>query len=294
MSETAENVLLSSLSSISNTFNNNGPSFNFHSNISTEELLTVRTPPMQKFLRENVTKYHTEGGYVLDAGCGSGKDSALLISNGFQNLVSCDLSDGMVSLAKRNKAAFLEQEKTDYSKWEIFEASLVTLKEQIVSKPELPQQYDNILCIGNTLPFILDKKDAFESMKSFAGLLRSGGALIIDHRNFHPMINKGKVNKNGFNPCTLEKFNNLNDIIPHVIKSPGEERKPLVAFLEFQRGDGIKMYFSYRIYTPETMTEIAKQTFGPDVKVEVFFDLKPPSESPEEDACWVTYVITKP
>ena len=72
MSETAEKVLLSSLSSISNTSNNNGPSFNFHSNISTEELLTVRTPAMQKFLRENVAKFHTDGGYVLDAGCGSG------------------------------------------------------------------------------------------------------------------------------------------------------------------------------------------------------------------------------
>ena len=54
------------------------------------------------------------------------------------------------------------------------------------------------------------------------------------------------------------------------------------------------MYFSYRIYTPETMTELAKQTFGSDVKVNVYFDLKPPAESPEEDACWVTYVIEKP
>ena len=54
------------------------------------------------------------------------------------------------------------------------------------------------------------------------------------------------------------------------------------------------MYFSYRIYTPETMTELAKRTFGPDVKVNVYFDLKPPAESPEEDACWVTYVIEKP
>ena len=39
---------------------------------------------------------------------------------------------------------------------EVFEANLSTLKEQVVSKPELPQQYDNILCIGNTLPFILE------------------------------------------------------------------------------------------------------------------------------------------
>ena len=50
---------------------------------------------------------------------------------------------------------------------------------------------------------ICSKNDALECMKSFSGLLRSGGALIIDHRNFHPMIHKGKVNKNGFNPCTL-------------------------------------------------------------------------------------------
>ena len=32
-------------------------------------------------------------------------------------MVSCDLSDGMVSLTKRNKAAFLEQGKTEYSRW---------------------------------------------------------------------------------------------------------------------------------------------------------------------------------
>ena len=50
---------------------------------------------------------------------------------------------------------------------------------------------------------VCSKNDALECMKSFSGLLRSGGALIIDHRNFHPMIHKGKVNKNGFNPCTL-------------------------------------------------------------------------------------------
>ena len=39
------------------------------------------------------------------------------------------------------------------------------------------------------------------AFKNAEKLLRKGGALLVDHRNFLPAILNGKMNRNGFSPC---------------------------------------------------------------------------------------------
>ena len=41
-----------------------------------------------------------------------------------------------------------------------------------------------------------------EAFKNASQLLRKGGAFVVDHRNFLPAILHGKMNRNGFNPCS--------------------------------------------------------------------------------------------
>ena len=49
-----------------------------------------------------------------------------------------------------------------------------------------------------------------------------------------------------------------------------------------------------RILTPESITEVAKATFGKDVKITTYYDLKSADSMDIKDACWITYVIEKP
>ena len=55
-----------------------------------------------------------------------------------------------------------------------------------------------------------------------------------------------------------------------------------------------KVHMVQRILTPEAITEVAKATFGEDVKITTYYDLKSADSMDIKDACWITYVIEKP
>lgn len=54
------------------------------------------------------------------------------------------------------------------------------------------------------------------------------------------------------------------------------------------------MHIVQRVLTPETITEVAKATFGEDVKITTYYDLKSSDSMDIKEACWITYVIEKP
>ncbi|XP_068627916.1 glycine N-methyltransferase [Battus philenor] len=128
---------------------------------------------------------------VLDAACGTGIDSMMLVDEGFK-VVSVDASDKMLKHAL--KARWEKRKDKRYDEWVIEEASWETLPRDIQSF--LPgAKFDAVICLGNSFAHLLDEYEDQRTqrmcLENFARVLKPGGLLFIDHRNYDAMIDSG-------------------------------------------------------------------------------------------------------
>ncbi|CAI5695357.1 unnamed protein product [Oreochromis niloticus] len=128
---------------------------------------------------------------VLDVACGTGIDSIMLVEEGF-NLVSVDASDKMLKYAL--KARWDRRKEPAFDQWVIEEANWLTLSEDI-QKPG--DGFDAVICLGNSfahLPdFKGDQSDQKLALHNIASMVRPGGILIIDHRNYDYILETGRA-----------------------------------------------------------------------------------------------------
>lgn len=132
---------------------------------------------------------------VLDAACGTGVDSVLLIEAGFK-VKSIDASDKMLKYARKLRWQ-RHREENLFDDWEIGEGDWLDLDncEDTVHHPE--GGYDCVVCIGNSfahLPDFAGDQSAHKlAISNFHKMLKIGGILIIDHRNYDHIIKHGKL-----------------------------------------------------------------------------------------------------
>lgn len=110
-----------------------------------------------------------EGLDVLDAACGTGHH-AIALARGGHRVVGADLSRSMVERARENAAAA----GADVT---FAVAGLGNLATQGAT-------FDAVLCLGNSLPHLLSASAVLEALADFATVLRPGGQLVIQNRNF--------------------------------------------------------------------------------------------------------------
>jgi glycine/sarcosine N-methyltransferase len=106
---------------------------------------------------------------VLDAACGTGHHAIVLARRGYQ-VVGADLSTAMVERARQNAA----DQGVDGT---FAVASLGELA-------SLGRTFDAALCLGNSLPHLLSASAVAQALSDFAAVLRPGGLLVIQNRNF--------------------------------------------------------------------------------------------------------------
>jgi SAM-dependent methyltransferase len=106
---------------------------------------------------------------VLDAACGTGRHAIALAQRGYQ-AEGADLSAAMIEQAARNAA-------TAGVEVSFFAAGLGRLA-------VLGQRYDAVLCLGNSLPHLLTGEAVARALADFAAVLRPGGLLVVQNRNF--------------------------------------------------------------------------------------------------------------
>jgi glycine/sarcosine N-methyltransferase len=106
---------------------------------------------------------------VLDAACGTGHHAIALAGRGYQ-VVGADLSAPMIERARDN-AATAGVEVT------FAVAGLGQLS-------SLEKTFDAVLCLGNSLPHLLTAAAVEAALADFAAVLRPGGLLILQNRNF--------------------------------------------------------------------------------------------------------------
>ncbi len=131
--------------------------------------LALEMPFLERQLRE------IGANSVLDAACGTGMHALALAQAGFQ-VAGADLSAGMIARAQVNaQAAGLEIPFKTAGFGELAAAFG-------------PQSFDAIFCLGNSLPHLLTLKLLSAALADFALVLKPGGLVIIQNRNFDAVM----------------------------------------------------------------------------------------------------------
>jgi len=105
---------------------------------------------------------------VLDAACGSGGHALWLARQGYE-VTGADVSPVMIALARQKAAA-------DGFGVPFVVSDLANLQTATI--------YDAVLCLGNSLPHLLTQDDLVAALRGMAGLLRTGGALVLQNLNY--------------------------------------------------------------------------------------------------------------
>ena len=107
---------------------------------------------------------------VLDAGCGTGFHSILLAKLGLE-VTGFDSSSEMVKRATENSRAHNVHITFHQSTFQ--DVSLC-----------MDEQFDAVICMGNSLPHLLTEGEVVLSLTNFFNLLSEGGILVIQYLNY--------------------------------------------------------------------------------------------------------------
>jgi SAM-dependent methyltransferase len=118
-----------------------------------------------------------DGLRVLDAACGTGQHTIALARRGHQ-AVGADLSRPMVDRARENAAAA--------------GADVTFAVAGLGNLATLGGTFDVALCLGNSLPHLLTASAVDGALTDFATVLRPGGLLVIQNRNFDRVCSERK------------------------------------------------------------------------------------------------------
>lgn len=239
---------------------------------------------------------------IIDVACGTGVDSMLLLEAGFK-VTSTDASYQMLKYALKKRWA--KRKEPAYDQWEIEEANWLNLSGDLGRADLPPGGYDAVLCIGNSFPHLLDmngdKKDMRSALKNFKKVLKPGGILVVDHRNFDAALDTGVVpsknvyyqsqfhvdidtmtlHKNG-KPCLVSLHYTMNvptedgeiilDHLPtHNLPPQKNGKHTKKRNIQTQKSTFTLNYYPHRL---QEFGELVKEVFGKDAKHTVYGDFE--------------------
>lgn len=112
---------------------------------------------------------------VLDAACGTGQHLIALAKQGF-NCTGSDISEKMIAIAKETANAA----KLSINFKQVGFGQLSNSFDQ--------QSFDSLICLGNSLPHVLEEEEMITTLTDFHAVLRPGGRLVIQNRNFDSVL----------------------------------------------------------------------------------------------------------
>ncbi|CAM4649916.1 hypothetical protein PO909_011318 [Leuciscus waleckii] len=233
---------------------------------------------------------------VLDVACGTGVDSIMLVEEGFK-VVSVDASDKMLKYALKER--WERRKEPAFDNWVIEEANWLTLHED-VKKPG--DGFDAVICLGNSfahLPdFKGDQSDQKLALQNIASMVKPGGILIIDHRNYDYILETGQApqGKNIYYKSDLRQ-----DISTSVL---WVNNKPHMITLDYTLilpqpediqtpPETSKFRLSYYPHRVESFKEILRASFFGKCEHNVYGDFKQYTPGQGEVPCYFIHVVKK-
>jgi len=232
---------------------------------------------------------------ILDAACGTGVDSMMLVEEGFE-VTSTDASDKMLKYALKER--WNRRKQPEFDRWQIEEGNWLTLVDdvsssyvgQISNGDQLPQ-FDAVLCLGNSFAHLPDFEGNLSSQRraiaNFLELVRPGGFLLIDHRNYDEILRSGAVPTNNiyYNSshishikCSTLYINGKANMVTMDYYMNPTSLAPLFG-IEFSKNLAAHHFrLSYYPHQLEEFTEMLRDVAGPDAKHTVYGDFRPLGE----------------
>ena len=118
---------------------------------------------------------HRSSARILDAACATGMHTLAFAKMGYQ-MHGADISSGMIAQAHKN--AEIEQLSVNFQ----------TARFGDLSQTFGGEQFDAVLCLGNSLPHVSSLVDLHDTLMDFANCLRPNGMLILQNRNFESVL----------------------------------------------------------------------------------------------------------
>jgi glycine/sarcosine N-methyltransferase len=127
---------------------------------------------------DSVTPSHDHPLRILDAACGTGMHAIALAQKGYR-LSGSDISAGMITHAQANA-----------------QEAGVDIRFETVGFGNLastfgPHTHNCLLCLGNSLPHLLNREERISALRDFGDCLSQDGLLLLQNRNFDAvMVNR--------------------------------------------------------------------------------------------------------
>jgi len=180
---------------------------------------------------------------VLDVATGTGFHSLRLAAAGF-DVTSVDGSEQMLQQAATNGRLHGHELRTRQADWRRLTQS--------VRGP-----FDAIVCLGNSFTHLFDDADRRKALSEYHALLRPGGLLILDQRNYDALLDHGVQPKHRFYYCGR-------DVCARPLSVTAEQ-----ALFRYEFGDGstfhLRMFPLRKSYLTALMHDagfFAIETFG--------------------------------
>ncbi|EHH18342.1 glycine N-methyltransferase [Macaca nemestrina] len=233
---------------------------------------------------------------VLDVACGTGVDSIMLVEEGF-SVTSVDASDKMLKYALKER--WNRRHEPAFDKWVIEEANWMTLDKDVPQSAE--GGFDAVICLGNSFAHLPDcKGDQSEhrlALKNIASMVRAGGLLVIDHRNYDHILSTGCAppGKNIYYKSDLTKdittsvliVNNKAHMVTldYTVQVPGAGQDGSPGLSKFR--------LSYYPHCLASFTELLQAAFGGKCQHSVLGDFKPYKPGQAYVPCYFIHVLKR-
>jgi len=227
---------------------------------------------------------------ILDAAAGTGVDSVMLIEEmgalpAF-SLTSCDFSDKMLKHALKTR--WERRREQAFFDWTIEEGNWMTLPKDVKTPGA---GYDAIICMGNSFPHLIDDhgdwRDHKTCIQNMYDMLKPGGILVIDHRNYDYILKHGKAPKKNI----YYNSKNIKNIKTQLIYEDNKPKQIVLDYTMDVEGDG-DFVLSYQPWTLADFGKLLKGIFGADAKHTTYADFYKLSEV--SDPAFYIHVIEKP
>lgn len=202
-------------------------------------------------------------------------------------MTSMDASDKMLKYALKTR--WERRKEAAFDAWVIEEGNWLAVPESDIPIPE--GGFDAVICLGNSfahLPdFSGDQQNHKIAIKNFHDVLRPGGFLFIDHRNYDAILDTGKAPQRNMY-YNSDRIVDIKTSVLHVNGSPtmitldyvidGTDEKKIAA------GETTKNLSKFRLsYYPhrlEHFVSLLQTAFGKGTEHVIWGDFKPKGEIP--------------
>ncbi|XP_072103714.1 glycine N-methyltransferase isoform X4 [Mobula birostris] len=222
-------------------------------------------------------------------------DSIMLLEEGF-TLVSSDASDKMLKYALKER--WNRRKEAAFDNWVIEEANWLTLPLDI---PKPGDGFDAVICLGNSFAHLPDLKgdqsDQKLALSNIASMVKPGGILIIDHRNYDAILETGQApkGKNIYYKSDLTRdistsvlyVNNKPHMVTldYTVHIPNKEQEKQVDVSTFRLS-----YYPHRV---DAFTKLLKDAFHGKCQHTLYGDFKPHPTEQGNVPCYFIHVVKK-